>query len=268
MSDRQAECVRPPAVAGQFYPAEPAKLKAMVERFLADANPPAVAPKAVIAPHAGYVYSGATAGEAFAAFAGVTGIKRVVITGPAHYVAFRGIAVPRAAAFATPLGTVPLDAEALAATAELPFVRADGAPHAPEHALEVELPFLQTVLADFSLVPLLVGDARPEEAAEVLGRVWGGPETLIVVSSDLSHYLPYDAAVQTDAATAEAIERGEWAALSAERACGYLAVAGLLIEAAKRGLKPRRLALMNSGDTAGARNSVVGYGAWAFEEEK
>jgi AmmeMemoRadiSam system protein B len=142
-------------------------------------------------------------------------------------------------------------------------VTADG-PHRPEHALEVELPFLQTVLKNFAIVPLVVGDAQPKDVAEGLGLLWGGPETLIVVSSDLSHYHAYETARRIDAETAEKIEAGDWRALSADRACGHLAIAGLLVEAEKRGLKARRLALMNSGDTAGPRDSVVGYGAWTF----
>ena len=169
-------------------------------------------PKALIAPHAGYVYSGGVAAAAFATLkAGKQAIKRVVLIGPAHYVAVRGIAVPTADAFETPLGRVPVDRDALSAIADLPFVVEADAPHAPEHALEVELPFLQTLLGSFALVPLLVGDADPRQVAEVLARLWGGPETLIVVSSDLSHYHDYDTARRLDAATAAAIERGEWA---------------------------------------------------------
>jgi AmmeMemoRadiSam system protein B len=219
----------------------------------------------VIAPHAGYAYSGPVAAAAFACLRGATAIRRVVVIGPAHYVPVRGIAVPRTKAFDTPLGRVAVDGDALAAIAPLPFVTADDGPHAPEHALEVELPFLQAVLGSFALVPLLVGDARPQQVAEVLARLWSGPETLLVVSSDLSHYLGYDAARRRDEATAAAIERGEWADLGPSDACGFLAVAGLLIEAARRGFFARRLALCNSGDTAGPRESVVGYGAWTFQ---
>jgi MEMO1 family protein len=193
-------------------------------------------------------------------------IERVVLIGPAHYVPFRGIAVPTVNAFATPLGRVPLNSDAHVALAALPRVQAADAPHAPEHALEVELPFLQVLLPRFTAVPLLVGDARPEEVAAVLDRLWGGPETVIVVSSDLSHFHDYATAQRRDAETAAAIERGIWADLGPGDACGYLAIAGLLIEATRRGLKARRLALCNSGDTAGARDRVVGYGAWLFED--
>jgi MEMO1 family protein len=193
-------------------------------------------------------------------------ITRVVLIGPAHYVPFKGIAIPTVDAFETPLGRVPLDRDALAAIGDLRSVVAADAPHRPEHALEVELPFLQTLVHGFTLVPLLVGDASPEHVSDVLRRLWRGPETLLVVSSDLSHYHDYDTARRLDAATAAMIERADWAPLGAVNACGFLAVAGLLIEANRRGLGARRLLMCNSGDTAGSRDRVVGYGAWTFEE--
>jgi MEMO1 family protein len=260
---------RPPAVAGQFYPTDPDRLRAEVSQLLAAAPraAPSGRPKAIIAPHAGYRYSGQIAAAAFATLEGsAKSIERVVLIGPAHYVPFRGIAVPTVDAFATPLGRVPLNSDAHVAITALPRVQAADAPHAPEHALEVELPFLQVLLPRFTAVPLLVGDARPEEVAAVLDRLWGGPETVIVVSSDLSHFHDYATAQRRDAETAAAIERGIWADLGPGDACGYLAIAGLLIEATRRGLKARRLALCNSGDTAGARDRVVGYGAWLFED--
>ena len=227
----------------------------------------APAPKAVIAPHAGYVYSGQVAAAAFAAIRpAASAISRVVVIGPAHYVAIRGIAMPAAAAFATPLGEVPCDRQALEELAPLPAVTTDDAAHAPDHALEVELPFLQVFVNKFTLVPLLVGDARPADVAEVLRELWGGPETLIVVSSDLSHFHRCETARRLDAETAALIEAGNWAALGPDRACGAVAIAGLLVETGRRGIEGRRLALCNSGDTAGDRESVVGYGAWAFAE--
>jgi AmmeMemoRadiSam system protein B len=253
-------------VAGSFYPGNPQRLRAELAGLLADAPAHAARHlKAVIAPHAGYVYSGKVAATAFAHLRErAKNIARVVVIGPAHYVALRGIAVPTVAAFETPLGPVPVDQNALAAIAGLPWVVAHDAAHAPEHALEVELPFLQTALGNFELVPLLVGDAAPKDVAQTLGRLWGGAETLIVISSDLSHYHDYETAKRLDAATAGAIERGEWAQLRSSHACGYLPIAGLLVEAAQRGLVGQRLALCNSGDTAGGRDRVVGYGAWAF----
>ena len=259
--------IRPAAVAGSFYAGHPQRLRTAVADLLAAAPASAGAsPKALIAPHAGYVYSGGVAAAAFATLRGGAAITRVVLIGPAHYVAVRGIAVPTADVFETPLGRVPVDRDALSAIADLPFVVEADAAHAPEHALEVELPFLQMLLGSFALVPLLVGDADPRQVAQLLGRLWGGPDTLIVVSSDLSHYHDYDTARRLDAATAAAIERGEWRSVGPDRACGFLAVAGLLVEADRRGLAARRLALCNSGDTAGPRDRVVGYGAWMWEE--
>src|SRR5262247_3588005 len=261
--------IRPPAAAGLFYAADARRLQATVSELLGEAEPSAkVLPKALIAPHAGYVYSGRVAAEAFATLrASAQSVARVVLIGPAHFVAVRGIAAPTVDAFETPLGCVPVDRDALSAIADLPFVIAADAPHAPEHSLEVELPFLQTLLPNFAVVPLVIGDAAPQDVAEALRRLWGGPETLIVVSSDLSHYHDYDTARRLDAATAAAVERGDWAALGPNEACGFLAVAGLLGEASRRRLALHRLALCSSGDTAGGRDRVVGYGAWMVEEE-
>jgi AmmeMemoRadiSam system protein B len=259
---------RPLAVAGLFYDRDPARLRRQVSNLLADAAAsPGIVPKALIAPHAGYAYSGAVAAAAFATLRdGAQAITNVVLIGPAHYVRVRGIAAPRVDAFETPLGPVSLDSAALKSIAGLQFLVAADAPHAPEHALEVELPFLQSVLASFQVTPLVVGDATPSEVADVLRRLWGGPETLIVVSSDLSHYHSYETARRLDASTAASIENGEWARLGPNEACGCLAVAGLLMETERHGLKARRLALCNSGNTAGSRDRVVGYGAWMFAE--
>src|SRR5215831_7164577 len=258
--------VRPAAVAGQFYLGNADRLRKQVSDLLAGiAMPIKNIPEALIAPHAGYVYSGATAAAAFATLrSGAQMITRVVLIGPAHYVHVRGIAAPTVDAFETPLGRVPVDANALDAIAGLPSVIQDDTAHAPEHALEVELPFLQTVLASFRVVPLLVGDATPKITAEVLRQLWDRPGTLIVVSSDLSHYHDYETARRLDATTASAIERGDWASLGPHQACGSRAIAGLLLETERRGLKIRRLSLCNSGDTAGSRDQVVGYGAWMF----
>ncbi|PVE21649.1 AmmeMemoRadiSam system protein B [Microvirga sp. KLBC 81] len=263
-SGRDQGRVRPAAVAGRFYPGSPHQLRTTVDELLGRARiAPVAAPKAIIVPHAGYIYSGEVAATAFALLRPhADTITRVVPIGPAHYVPFRGLALPTMDVFETPLGIVPLARDAATVLADLaPVVRAD-APHEPEHALEVELPFLQSVLRSFELVPLLTGDAAPEEVASVLDRLWGGPETLIVVSSDLSHFHDYEAARRLDAVTADFVERGDWASLGPDNACGYLAIAGLLIEMNRRGLGVQRLALANSGDTAGTRDRVVGYGAW------
>lgn len=259
--------IRPPAVAGLFYPDSASQLRPMVEEFLRPGeSEPLPSPKALIAPHAGYVYSGAIAGSAFRCFAAAADeIRRVVILGPAHRLPVRGVALPGRDAFETPLGVVPVDTELVERIADLPQVSVSAAAHAPEHSLEVELPFLQVVLEEFSILPLLVSGAPPTAIAEVLDRVWGGPETRIVVSSDLSHYLSYEAARRLDGETArEVIDLR--AAIAEHRACGSAAINGLLEAAGRRGLLPRLLDLRNSGDTGGDRMRVVGYGAFAFVE--
>jgi MEMO1 family protein len=262
----QRSKIRPPAVAGLFYAADARQLQATVSELLGAVKSPAgILPKALIAPHAGYLYSGPVAAQAFATLRErAQSVKRVVLIGPAHFVPLRGIAAPTVEAFETPLGQVAVDRHALSDIADV-VVEAD-APHAPEHSLEVELPFLQTLLPSFTVVPLVIGDAKAQDVAAVLRRLWGGPETLIVVSSDLSHYRDYETARRLDAVTAAAIERGDWERLGPNQACGFLAVAGLLVEARRRRLALTRLALRNSGDTAGGRDRVVGYGAWMVED--
>jgi AmmeMemoRadiSam system protein B/AmmeMemoRadiSam system protein A len=264
--------VRPAAVAGLFYSAGRTALAAEVSACL-DGVPPAraagvCAPKAIVAPHAGYVYSGPVAAHAYARLAPLAGrVTRVVLLGPTHRVAVRGLAAPSVDAFETPLGRVPLDRGALARLGDLPQVVTSDAAHAHEHSLEVQLPFLQQVLGSegWSLVPLAVGDASADEVAEVLERLWGGDETLVVVSSDLSHYLPYREAAATDRATVDRIVALDAAGLGHEQACGATPINGLLRVARRRSLAPRLLDLRNSGDTAGDRSRVVGYAAIAFE---
>lgn len=256
--------VRPPAVAGLFYPRQPDELRETVDRLLGAAGEAAdgQVPRALIAPHAGYPYSGPVAAAAFHRLAGA-GCSRVVVIGPSHHVAFRGIAAPRSAgAFRTPLGEVPVDRAALM---ELPGVVGADEPHRREHAVEVELPFLQRTLDQgFTLVPLVVGDATDEEVGAVLEPFLDDPRTLIIVSSDLSHFLAYEAAVRRDGATAAAIERLEGDRLGPDDACGFRPIRGWLTLARRHGLVARRLDLRNSGDTAGDRRRVVGYGAWSF----
>ncbi len=261
--------IRPAAVAGAFYPAQMDALASAVNALLRDAAPvpQAAPPKALIVPHAGYVYSGPVAASAYALLGKAReAIRRVVLLGPVHRVPVRGLALPDADAFVTPLGAIPVDHEAAALISALPQVVESAPAHAWEHSLEVQLPFLQTLLADFRLLPLAVGDASPEEVAEVLDRLWGGAETLIVVSSDLSHFLPYEAARKLDAVTAQSILdlRGP---IGHQQACGGTPVNGLLLAAKRHGLSPRLLDLRNSGDTAGDRERVVGYAAFAFYEE-
>jgi len=260
---------RPPAVAGAFYPGNPSVLAATVDRLLAET--PVIdteQPKALIVPHAGYIYSGSTAAMAYATLAPWRStIRRVVLLGPTHRVAVDGIALPKTMAFATPLGNVPLDASAIAQLGELPQIVFSDRVHAEEHSLEVHLPFLQRALDAFTLVPLAVGHATPQAVADILDLLWGGPETLIVISSDLSHFLPYSAANQIDRDTCEHILQLD-AHIRPEQACGAYPVNGLLLAARQRGLVPRLIHRCNSGDTAGDRQRVVGYAAFSFAEVK
>ncbi len=257
--------VREPAVAGSFYPLSARALAGEISTCLASVRPAENgAPKVLIVPHAGYVYSGPVAASAYATLNGVADrIRRVVLLGPAHRVWVRGVALPNADAFRTPLGEIAVDAEAVARLRAMPQVVESQDAHRLEHSLEVQLPFLQAVLPSFALVPLVVGEATPEEVAEVIEALWGGDETLIVVSSDLSHYLPYREAKEVDRATADAILQGE-GPISHDQACGGTPINGLLLVAGRRRLQPRLLDLRNSGDTAGDRSRVVGYGAFAF----
>ncbi len=267
-----SQLIRPPAVAGMFYPSNPKELEASVQYYLSEAaakfGPAAEsAPKAIIAPHAGYVYSGLTAAAVYNRLAPARDIiKRVVILGPCHRVAVNGLALPSTEVFATPLGEVPLDLDAVASIIALPQVEIFNDTHVEDHSLEVHLPFLQKVLGDFSIVPMIVGQANPQEVAEVLETLWGGPETLILISSDLSHYLAYDRAKALDDQTRQAIERLDAAALNSEQACGRHSIKGLLQLAQKKGLSAKTADVRNSGDTAGTKDRVVGYGSWYFEE--
>ncbi len=256
---------RYPAVAGVFYPDDPVELEETVHALLTTAKAEGPVPKAIIAPHAGYVYSGPVAASAYRLLLPAKElIQRVVLLGPAHRVFLRGLAVPKAEFFLTPLGSIAIDKQAVEQIADLPFVQVSDAPHALEHSLEVHLPFLQKVLKDFKVVPIVVGDAAPEEVAKVLERLWGGEETLIVVSSDLSHYYDYPTARRLDLATSQAIEALDPKRLHPESACGRISVAGLLLVARKYGLRAKTVDLRNSGDTAGPKDQVVGYGAYAF----
>ncbi|HUW26248.1 MAG TPA: AmmeMemoRadiSam system protein B [Gallionella sp.] len=259
--------VRPPAVAGMFYSADPRQLAHDVQQLLDEARPFELTPKALIAPHAGYIYSGAIAATAYATLQPIAArIRRVVLLGPTHRVAVRGLALPEANAFDTPLGRVMLDTVAARSITHLPQVTVSAQAHAQEHSLEVQLPFLQSVLADFTLLPLAVGMATPEEVAEVLEVLWGGEETLIVISSDLSHYLPYATAQHMDNGTAQDILNMNQP-IQHEHACGSTPISGLLIAARRHHLTPHLLDLRNSGDTAGSHQQVVGYAAFAFTQE-
>jgi AmmeMemoRadiSam system protein B len=259
--------MRPAAVAGLFYPADRGALARTVSDLVGSAPRNAAAvPKAIIAPHAGYVYSGPIAASAYALLAPARDtITRVVLLGPTHRVAVRGLALPSVSRFVTPLGPVEIDGQAREALKKLPQVVVRDDAHALEHSLEVHLPFLQTVLREFKLVPLAVGHAGAPEVAAVLDALWGGRETLIVVSSDLSHYLAYDKARNVDRSTSEAILALR-TDVRHEQACGATPVCGLALTAQSRKLRPELLDLRNSGDTAGDKSRVVGYGAFAFYE--
>jgi MEMO1 family protein len=258
-----ADTVRAPAVAGTFYPAARSELGETVDRLLAAVRipPGAPCPKALIVPHAGYVYSGPIAAIAFARVAPhAARITRVVLVGPTHRVFVSGLVSPGASHLRTPLGDLEVDREALA---KLPDVPVDPAPHAREHSLEVELPFIQRVAPRAKIVPLAGTRADPELVGRTLEALWGGPETLIVISSDLSHYLPYADARATDERTAARIVALD-TTLAGEDACGSIGINGLAWIARKRGLRIELLDLRTSGDTAGRKDEVVGYGAFAL----
>jgi MEMO1 family protein len=260
--------IRPAAVAGRFYPNDPAELRQTVEEFLRQAKPAAgPAPKAIIAPHAGHIYSGPIAASAYVRLAAAhESIRRVVLIGPSHFASFEGLATTGATAFATPLGTVQVDTAVVRDTcSRLPQVRMLDEAHTREHAIEVHLPFLQIALGQFKIVPMLVGDSIEGEVAEVIDALWGGEETRFVISSDLSHFLDYAGACELDAATARAVEHLRPQDIGEEQACGRIPIRGLLQAAQRHGLRARTLDLRNSGDTAGPRSKVVGYGAFVFE---
>ncbi len=269
--------VRPSAVAGSFYPATANALSRDVAGLLSAANTQAIhdnrddaikPPKALIVPHAGYTYSGSTAALAYAQLASMRSvIRRVVLLGPVHRVRVRGLALPCVSAFSTPLGEIELDSKAIESLKAFPQVIESVAAHAQEHSLEVQLPFLQTVLEDFKLVPLAVGEASATEVAAVIEALWGGSETLIVISSDLSHFLPYSVAQRVDDETVEQILHGR-GPISQEQACGGTPVNGLLRAGQHRGLRARLLGKCNSGDMGGDKGRVVGYASIAFAEAR
>lgn len=268
MTNQTPNHIRSPAIAGTFYPSDAGALTNMVDQCLADARDNGLSPKALIAPHAGLIYSGPVAGNAYRSIADrADQITRVVLLGPPHRVAVSKFCVPAATAFRTPLGDVPIDADGIATALMIHGVEQSDAPHAEEHSLEVHLPFLQRVLGDFTLVPVIVGGPSPEETDALLAALWGGPETLIVVSSDLSHYHNYDGANQRDQTFRRHVETLNLERIEDEQACGRFPVKGLLSRARALDLRVTTLDVRNSGDTAGRdnRDRVVGYGSWALE---
>lgn len=259
--------VRKPVVAGKFYPSDLTELRGMIGGYLDLVGTPSPVPKAMIVPHAGYIFSGPVAATAYASIASAgSRIHRVVLLGPSHFVPFDGLAYHGADTFLTPLGPIPVDSETIKVLDGLSHIRRLDAAHDSEHSLEVQLPFLMEVLKYFSLIPLVVGNAEPWEVSEVLQKVWGGPETLIIVSSDLSHYFDYATAKRRDAKTSKFIETLQVDEIQSDDACGFYPIKGLLTEARRRGMTSKAVDLRNSGDTEGPRDKVVGYGAFLFYE--
>ena len=264
MATQDQKTVRLPAVAGQFYTSNPVELKQQINNFLQHAEMSQEAPpKAIIAPHAGYIYSGPVAATAYKTLESIKAkIRQVVIMSPAHRYGFRGIAWSQADYFRTPLGDIPVDKKAITKLDDLEYVMPLEKAFEGEHALEVHLPFLQVSLEEFSILPFIVGMASPQQVAEVLNRLWGDEQTLIVISSDLSHFHEYHQAQQQDKRTSNNIEALNYEAIAGEDACGTYPLSGLLLTARQKQLHASVLDLRNSGDTAGDKNSVVGYGAY------
>jgi MEMO1 family protein len=258
--------IRQPAVAGAFYPANPKQLHHMLEHYLNDIKTEDKVPKAIIVPHAGYIYSGPIAATAYARLKKARDIiTQVVLMGPSHRVGFAGLAVSNADFFSTPFGEIPINTQAVQQISVYPFVQYLDQAHEYEHSLEVHLPFLQEVLGNFSLVPIVAGDAPVQQVSQVLEELWGGPETLIVISSDLSHYHDYKTAQELDQNTSNIIENLQYEELDFESACGRVPVSGLLALARKKLLRVKTVDLRNSGDTAGDKDRVVGYGAYVID---
>lgn len=257
---------RQPAVAGTFYPANPQQLHQILDQLLYDAEKGVKVPKAIIVPHAGYIYSGPIAATAYARLIKAHDlITRVVLVGPSHRVGFSGLAVSRAEAFVTPLGTISVDLPAVETLLELPFVEYNEQAHIYEHSLEVHLPFLQETLDSFKIIPIVAGEASPTQVSQVLDILWGGDETLIVISSDLSHYHDYATCQKLDRETSIVIENLQYERLAVDSACGKVPVSGLLKLAKERSLLIKTIDLRNSGDTAGDKKRVVGYGAYVID---
>lgn len=258
--------IRDCAVAGSFYPAEPNVLKQMLNNFFKPVADNKIAAKALIAPHAGFIYSGSIAASAYSCVLPVRDlITRVVLIGPSHRFAFQGLATSSADIFTTPLGEINIDQSAIRSLLAFPFVKALDQAHTLEHSLETQLPFLQQVLPKFMLIPILVSNASAEQVSQVLDSLWGGPETLIVVSSDLSHYHDYLTAQRLDRHTSDMIEQLDYLNLTQDAACGMTAISGLLKLLKQKSLTIKTLDIRNSGDTAGDKKRVVGYGAYVVE---
>lgn len=258
--------IRKAAVAGTFYPANPTLLHNTVSTMLEQAKPSELIPKAIIVPHAGHIFSGPIAASAYCLLKNLKQpVSRVILLGPSHRVAFKGLACSRADQFMSPLGAIDVDTETIDKIVALPGVEYIEQAHTYEHCLEVQLPFLQETLRHFTIVPIVTGDASPQMVCNVINALWDGPETLVVISSDLSHYHQYDVAKNKDAVTSRQIENLEFETLHGDSACGKVAISGLLKFSRDHNLQVNTLDLRNSGDTAGDKNRVVGYGAYVIQ---
>ncbi len=257
--------IRQPAVAGMFYPDSANTLHSSIVDMLDDSQEHDLSPKVLVVPHAGYVYSGPVAASAYRLLKGINNnIRRVVILGPSHRVPLEGMALPECDTFKTPLGNIPLDVEAIDDLQRFSQIQTSDIPHASEHSLEVQLPFLQACLSDFKLVPIVVGDASPMAVAEIVEHLWGGDETLIIISTDLSHYHNYEEASYRDNLTVKAIEQLS-NNLTGGQACGCRPLNGMMTVAQRRGMEVITLDVRNSGDTAGDKKRVVGYGSFVIQ---
>ncbi|PJE80943.1 hypothetical protein CI610_00101 [invertebrate metagenome] len=255
---------RQPAVAGTFYPKSADKLQTMISDFLSDTEKTSIVPKALIVPHAGYIYSGAIAASAYCLLEPLKQtIRRVVLLGPSHHVSFKGLALPDCNNFSTPLGNIPLDTDTMNELLSSSLVHILDQAHQMEHSLEVQCPFLHICLQNFQLIPLLTGDCAPMSVADIIDSLWGGDETLIIISTDLSHYHNYEEARQRDEQTVRAIQQLS-PSLTSGQACGCTPLNGMLTETLHRGMRVTPLDIRNSGDTAGDKKRVVGYGAFSI----
>lgn len=266
---RETKQIRAAAVAGMFYPGDTSALQEQIQAFIREKpNALSQAPKALIVPHAGTIYSGSIAATAYRSLLQYRHtIRKVILLGPAHRIHLNGLALPSVDQFETPLGKVDLDGKTIQKLVnDFQQVSFSDEAHSDEHSLEVQLPFLQEVLSNFKLIPFVVGDANKHDIAEVIAHLWGGADCLVVISTDLSHFYPYSEAVKLDTNTAQTIESFQGEHLGDQAACGRIPLGGLLHVALEKGMRIKRLDLRNSGDTAGSKDQVVGYGSWALFE--
>jgi AmmeMemoRadiSam system protein B len=262
---------RSAAVSGLFYPDEPQILRDTIDTLLSQSaiKEQSTQVKAIIAPHAGYQYSGLTAARVYKQLQTLRDrIQRVVLLGPSHRVAFEGMALTEADFFETPLGQIKVNKDDYPQLLAMENMFVFEQAHVAEHCIEVQLPFLQRILNNFTIIPIVVGIADPHSVSNIIESLWGGDETLFVISSDLSHYQSYESAQQTDNETSRAILDLDFNAIQPNNACGCMAVNGLLNFAHRHPLTVKLIDQCNSGDTAGDKDKVVGYGSYLFEEAR